>query len=437
MTSRTSTMLPVLGAGAAVAVGVWATLRATEEPSWPPPPQAITGDNAMAAVADFVAGEPKPGDVGLPYAWSTAASIEPRAGGDEFYHRIFQDIEAATSSVHILMFGWKPGMPAGQLAELLSEKLAAGVEVRILVDSFGSRPHGLSKAMYRGLAEAGAEMVVHKFSPPRHEGLYPEARPSWRYPLPFRADHRKLYVVDGKVAWTGGAGIEDHFHDGRFFDVMVRVTGDVVRLTQAVFLTSFASHRAPLPDDLTPYFGLPPEPGAIPTALAQVVPYSHMSATQATREMIDGATRRLDIMNPYLTDDSMIKKIIDAADRGVAVRIIVSQESNNWLATAALRYRYKELFAAGVDVREYPDAVVHAKLIVADDLVQFGTLNLDAWALYRNLEVAMIAESAETADLFEKRVFAPAIARSEQGSPPTSRTARAVATLADRLTYFL
>ena len=65
-----------------------------------------------------------------------------------------------------------------------------------------------------------------------------------------RADHRKLYVVDGAVAWTGGAGIEDHFENGGFHDVMVRVTGDVVRQAQAAFLTSFRGHGGPLPDDL-------------------------------------------------------------------------------------------------------------------------------------------------------------------------------------------
>ncbi|MGI9642839.1 MAG: phospholipase D-like domain-containing protein [Acidimicrobiia bacterium] len=437
MTWRTSAMIPILGAGAAVALGAWHALRAKEEPSWPPPSDAIAGDDAMTAVANFVAGDPKPGDVGLPYAWSTAASIEPAAGGNEFYHRIFDDIEAASSSIHILMFGWKPGIPAGELADLLGKKLEEGVEVRILVDSFGSRPHGLSKDMYRRLADAGAEIVVNCFLPPRHEGLYPETKAGWAYSLPFRADHRKLFVVDGEIAWTGGAGVEDHFLDGRFFDVMVRVTGDVVRLTQAVFLTSFRSHQAPLAHDLTPYFPLPPDRGAIPTALVQVVPYGHMAATQATREMIDRATHRLDIMNPYVTDDDMIQRIIGAAERGVAVRVVVSQESNNFLATAALRHRYEELLAVGVEVWELPDAVVHAKLIVADDCVQFGTLNLDAWALYRNLEVALIAQSADTAALFETRVFAPAIARSTLGTPAVTRAARALGAVANRITYFL
>ena len=430
---------PLIGAGTAafVAAGICTALRTDERPSWPPPPGAVTADEAMTAVADFASGDPRPGDVGLPYAWSTAATIEPHAGGSEFYPRLFADITAATSSVHILMFGWKPGIPAGELRDLLVDRLAAGVEVRVLVDAFGSRPHGLSESMYRSLAAAGAEIVVKAFVPPRQDGRYPDAGRRWWRTLPFRADHRKLFVIDGTTAWTGGAGVEDHFYDGRFHDVMVQVTGDVVRQAQAVFLTSFRSHGAPLPADLTPYFPPPADPGSIPTALVQVVPYGHVSATQATREMVDGVTGRLDIMNPYLTDGALIDRIVAAARRGVDVRVVVSEESNNGLATAALRHRYPELIGAGIEIWEYPGAVVHAKLIVADDRVQFGTLNLDAWALYRNLEVAMIADSAEVAERFEDRVFAPAIARSRPGTPRSELSARVVGSLADRITYFL
>ena len=79
--------LPLIGAGAAVAVGaagVRTALRTDEHPSWPPPPDAITPDGAMAAVAEFASGDPRPGDVGLAYARSTAATIEPWAGGADF-----------------------------------------------------------------------------------------------------------------------------------------------------------------------------------------------------------------------------------------------------------------------------------------------------------------------------------------------------------------
>ena len=175
----------------------------------------------------------------------------------------------------------------------------------------------------------------------------------------------------------------------------------------------------------------------MPAVLTQVVDGGHVSATQATRSLIDGATRRLDIMNPYLTDDDIIARIVAAAERGVAVRVVVSETSNNALATHALRHRYGHLLSAGVEIWELPDAVVHAKLIVADHHVQFGTLNLDAWALYRNFEIAMIVASTRVAELFEDRVFAPAIASSAPGRVRAGTLDRAAGAFASRISYFL
>ena len=125
-------------------------------------------------------------------------------------------------------------------------------------------------------------------------------------------------------------------------------------------------------------------------------------------------------MNPYLTDRSMIDRIVAAAQRGVQVRLVISQKSNNAQATAALKHRYPDLLEAGVAVWELPDTVVHAKVVVADDVVSFGTVNLDAWALYRNSEIMMIARSAETAALIEERLFEPDIARSTAGERLTT-----------------
>jgi cardiolipin synthase len=255
--------------------------------------------------------------------------------------------------------------------------------------------------------------VVNDVFPPDRDGLYPDGQTiDLLQDEVGRADHRKLYVIDGKVAWTGGAGIEDHFENGGFHDLMTRVTGDVVRQAQAAFLTSFRGHGGPLPADLSPYFPEPDDPGTIPAALVQVIPGGFIAATQAIAEQIDGARERLDVMNAYLTGD-MIERILAAARRGARVRIVVSEKSNNGQAAAALRHRYRDLLAAGVEVWEYPGAVVHAKVVVADDVVSFGTVNLDAWALYWNSEIAIVADSRATAELLQQRLFEPDIARSK------------------------
>ena len=123
--------LPVVGLiGAALLVALYRrVLSIPQHPSWPPPPDAVTPEGAEAAVE----ASPAP----LRFAWSTAATIEPWVDGTAFFPRIFKDVEAATSSVHILMFGWREGAVGTRMAELLNRKLAEGVEVRVLVDRLG------------------------------------------------------------------------------------------------------------------------------------------------------------------------------------------------------------------------------------------------------------------------------------------------------------
>jgi cardiolipin synthase len=414
-------------------------LGVTQHASWPPPPAAVTSAGAQAATEEFAARPGvRPHDAALDLAWSTAATIEPWVEGVNFFPRIFADIDAAETSVHILMFGWREGEVGMRMAELLERKLREGVEVRVIVDSYGSRPYEEAREMFTGLADAGAQIVVNDLFPLDRDGLYPDDQHvDWRQDEVGRADHRKLYVIDGQVAWTGGAGIEDHFLDGGFHDVMARVTGDVVRQAQAAFLTSFRGHGATLPADLSAYFPEPPEPGATPIALAQVIPEGFVAASQAVRAQIDGARERLDVMNPYFTDRDVIERIVAAARRGVKVRVVLSAESNNPPAEAAARHRYGDLIAAGVEVWEVPGTVVHAKVIVADDVVSFGTVNLDAWALYRNSEIMMIARSPSAARAFEERLFAPDIARAKPGVPPEGTSERLESWFWDKLTSFL
>jgi cardiolipin synthase len=416
--------------GGLAGAALWAVHRRvlgiTQRPSWPPPPDAVTPADAQVATQAFTAqARPRTRDATLDFAWSTAATIEPWAEGVNFFPRIFADVEAARSSVHILMFGWREGEVGMRMAALLERKLADGVEVRVIVDGLGSRPYGKAREMFTRLAAAGAQIVVNDMFIPDRDGLFPDDQQlDWRWDEAGRADHRKLYVVDGATAWTGGAGIEDHFQDGGFHDVMVRVTGDVVRQAQAAFLTSYHGHGGPLPADLPALFPEPAERGSTPVALAQVIPGGFVAASQAIREQIDGARERLDVMNPYLTDRDIIERILAAARRGVKVRVVVSEKSNNPQATAALRHRYTDLLSAGAEVWELPGTVVHAKVVIADDVVSFGTVNLDAWALYRNSEIMMIARSPDAAALLNERLFEPDIARSKRGQPPSGTRER-------------
>lgn len=435
---------PTLEVGSLVAAAIFVVvyhqvLAVTEHPSWPPPSDAVTAAESQSATEAFVARDGvRPHDADFDFAWASAASAEPWVEGKTFFPKIFADVAAARTSVHILMFGWREGQVGTEMATLLEKKLREGVEVRVIVDRYGSRPFGEAREMYTKLAAAGAQIVVSDELPVDRDGLYPDGlRFDWRQDEVGRADHRKLYVIDGTVAWTGGAGLEDHFANGGFHDIMVRVTGDVVRQAQAAFLTSFRGYGGPLPADLTPYFPKPRVKGELPIALAQVIPGGFGAATQALREQIDGARTRIDLMNPYLTDEDVLQRLIAAARRGVKVRIVVSQTSNNAPAAKALDHHYADLIDAGIEIWELPGTVVHAKVLVSDDAVSFGTVNLDAWALYRNSEDMMLVRSAQVVDEFEARLFAPDIARSSPGLPPAEAIDRLKSWLWDKLGYFL
>lgn len=418
----------------------WLVLRIVEDDHWPPPADAVTADRAQQITEEFARrDDAKRDDVAIPYAPTTAADVQLMIEGNTFFPEIIADIESAESSIHVMMFGFYPGEWGMRIADALIAKAEEGVEVRISVDGYGSKVFGENVELYEGVSESGAGVVVNDIFPMQAEGELPDRQPSWIQDEVGQADHRKILVIDGEIGWIGGAGFEDHFANGGYHDVFVRVTGDVVRQMQAVFLTSYYAYGGAVsgePGSLAKYFPQPADPGSIPTTLVQNVPGGFLPATQATRAVMEEAEDSLDVMNPYFTDPGMIDRIVEASQRGTDVRILVSQESNNKPADAALRYEYGRMLDAGVEVWEYP-AVMHAKVTVSDDTLIVGTLNLDAWALYRNLEISLIFEDPALADQARSEWIEPDIALSRPGEPPSGTGERFKSWFWDKLTYFL
>jgi cardiolipin synthase A/B len=396
-------VLALVAAAVVLVAAHRAVLHVARRPSWPPPPSAVTPSGAAAAVSS----ESGP----LEFAWSTAATLEPWVEGREFFPRIFADVEAARSSVHILMFGWREGEVGMRMTALLERKLAEGVEVRVLVDGMGSKPFKAARAMYTSLAAAGARIVV--------EDLFRDQIG--------RVDHRKLYVIDGAVAWTGGAGIEDHFEDGRFHDLFVRVTGPVVAQLQLVFVASFrwlgGEVRVAELDELFP--ALDDGDGALRARVLHNAPGRFRPITDEIARLFDGAVETLDVVNPYVTDRGMILRIERAAARGVRVRLFVPAEANNWACASAQHFHHDRLLDAGVRILDYP-TMLHAKAFVRDgEEVIAGTCNLEAWSLKRFFEIDLQLWSAGVAEQFEERFAVPAEAVSAPGKRLVGRKERA------------
>jgi cardiolipin synthase len=369
----------------------------------------------------------------MAFAPSTAASVEVLVEGEAFYPPMLADIEAATSSVHVNQFGFRPGVVGDRFAETLVAKAEAGVRVRLVVDRQGSDPERGSQAFYERLAAAGVEICVVRATRPRVPAgvLGGGGATRWNLGGLGHIDHRKVAVVDGRIGWVGGAGIEDHFQDGRFHDLFLRVTGPVVAQLQLVFLGGFRwlGGEVPVAEVAELFPAL--EQGADPTPAVVLhnAPGRYRPITEAIARLLESARESLDVVNPYVTDRGMIRRIEDAARRGALVRLFVPANANNWACAAAQQFHHPRLLDAGVRILEYP-TMLHAKAFVRDgEELLAGTCNLEAWSLKRFFEIDLQVWSKEVAAQFEERFSAPAEAVSTPGRTLTGTKERARAAL--------
>ena len=357
-------------------------------------------------------------DLAVRFPESRAASVEVLVEGRSFYPPMLADIRSASSSVHINQFGFRPGGVGEEFADALVEKLRDGVPVRLVVDRQGSDPEGGARIFYERLTQAGAEVCVVRATKPRAQRgvLGTGGALHWNLGALGHIDHRKVVVVDGRIGWIGGAGIEDHFADGRFHDLFLRVTGPVVEQLQLVFLGGFRWLGGEVPvstlDELLPADGTHAQ---IPATVLHNAPGRFRPITAAIGRILDGAAETLDVVNPYVTDRGMIRRIERAARRGVGVRLFVPANANNWACAAAQQHHHAALLDAGVRILEYP-TMLHAKAFVRDgEELLAGTCNLEAWSLRRFFEIDLLVESRAVAAQFDERFSEPAEVVSSPG----------------------
>jgi cardiolipin synthase len=372
------------------------------------------------------------GDLAVAFAESRASSVEVHVEGRNFYPPMLADVASASSSVHINQFGFRPGAVGDAFADALVAKAAEGVVVRLVVDRQGSDPERSSRALYDRLTEAGIQVCVVRATKARAPSgpLGSDGATRWNLRGLGHIDHRKFVIVDGRVGWIGGAGIEDHFQDGRFHDLFVRVAGPVVAQLQLVFLAGFrwlgGAVSAAEVETLFPE--LDAGPGAVPALVLHNAPGRYRPITDAIARLLESANETLDVINPYVTDRRMVRRIEDAARRGVRVRLFVPANANNWACAAAQRFHHAKLLDAGVRILEYP-TMLHAKAFVRDgEEVLAGTCNLEAWSLKRFFEIDLQVWSKAVALQIDERFCADAETVSSPGRPLNGARERAKAT---------
>lgn len=306
--------------------------------------------------------------------------VELLQNGDRFYPAMLEAIRGARETVNFEVYIFEPDEVGRQFMDAFMERARAGIEVRVLVDAFGSFK---LKAKYRAeLRQAGVK--VERFRPFGFSNLV----------RIYRRTHRRAIVIDGKVAFTGGAAISKKWvgdvrtsHEWR--DSMVQITGPLVGGIQAAFAENWVYCTGEI---LTGDRFFPPtEPAAGPCSIS--VASSPSDAQQPVRQLfwltMASARRRLWICNSYFIPDPRLRKaVIDRARRGVDVRILVPGNHTDAVPVQlAGRSYYQELLEAGVRMFEFQPSMMHAKTIVADDTWSVvGSANMDERSMELNEE---------------------------------------------------
>jgi len=315
--------------------------------------------------------------------------------GPATYAAMLAAIDGARSSIHMEMYIFEGGEVGERFAAALAARRKAGVKVRVIYDSMGSIE--TPKEFFEGLRQAGIEVV--EFNPVSAAGVLQKG-----IELDHR-DHRKLVVVDGRVAFLGGINISKVYGSGSsrpsrpadqpikdrpWRDTQVELQGPVVAQLQHAFLEQWAKVRkeAPLTDA-----ALYPQLSSVGKDVVRAMPGSPDDGVDpsyiALISAIEAAATQVRITNAYFVPARELLEALErAARRGVAVELILPGYSDNWLVTQAGHAYYEDLLEAGVKIYERKNRLLHAKTAVVDGVWStIGSTNLDWRSLTHNDEL--------------------------------------------------
>lgn len=300
--------------------------------------------------------------------------------------QLCRDIHAAESTCHLEFYIWHPGGIADNVADALLTAAERGVYCRILLDAVGSNTF-FNSPLAAHLTHPNIELV--KACP---IGIIPASLA--RYDL---RSHRKTVIIDNRIAYVGSFNLVDpsQFKQsaavGEWIDVMARIQGPLVQVFNGVFLWYWNIETGQtLP--------LLPQPVSIEhdKTVAQVAPSgpdnADHSILKSLLQAIFSATRSIDIVTPYFVPGETLEMALSlAAQRGVRVNLILPARVDSFLVRYASRSYFSSLMAAGVNILQFEQGLLHTKCVIIDDqLAFFGTVNMDQRSLWLNFEMTVI-----------------------------------------------
>ncbi len=347
--------------------------------------------------------------------FSNNNSVTLLMNGHEKFDDVFTAIRQARSSIHLEYFNFRNDSIARRLFKLLGQKAKAGVEIRAIFDGFGndSNNNPLRKTHLQQIREMGIE--IYEFDPIR----FPWVNHVWT------RDHRKIIVIDGQVAYTGGMNVADYYINGtevvgEWRDMHCRIQGDEVNTLQRIFLKmwnkvsgeSLTGSKYFRSDDS--YFK-ELKPDTTETARRKMVGIINREPRESSEiirkfytDAINDAQDSIKLINPYLTLNRKLKKALrNAVKRGVKVEIMVSAKSDIPLTPDCVFYNVHQLMKQGVEVWIYKPGFHHTKIIMVDGkFCTVGSANLNSRSLRFDYEDnAVIIDPCTTrqlCDMFER-----------------------------------
>jgi cardiolipin synthase len=301
--------------------------------------------------------------------------------GDQIWPAMLKDIRQAKRTVNLETYIFQPDEGGRQFAEAMIEAAKRGVEVRFLIDAWGSKLGDLEQP----LKDAGVH--ARKYRPLRLFSIYKVGRRT----------HRKILVVDGRIAYTGGLGIENRWlgnarNSKEWRDTQVRVEGPVAGQMQAVFSEDWTYTTGEILAGDKFY----PETPPAGSMLAQVIKASRGDASSLAKMLyfvaIQSAEVSIHIANAYFLPDRQVREaLVAAVKRGVDVQIIVpGRHIDLPIVRFASWNHYGQMLQGGVKIFEYRHTMMHNKTMVVDGIYStIGSINFDARSMNRNAEESL------------------------------------------------
>ena len=320
--------------------------------------------------------------------------------GVEIFPALFDAIAAARDSIHFSTFIYESGHVPRRFADAVTAAARRGVEVRIVLDSRGSKK--IPPALVTQMRDAGCQ--VRWF---RSIQWFTWAKYNHR-------THRKLLIVDGKLAFTGGVGIADEW-DGKgdspthWRDTHVRILGPAVAAVQAAFVDNWNEATGELPIREKYFPELSPV-GKVRICAVQSNPTNSTSAAQRSMAaLIAGSSKRLWITNAYFVPTpAFITTLSEAKARGVDVRILMPGPHHDQPAVRrASRRTWPALLGGNVELYEFQPTMIHGKIVIVDGAVtSIGSINFDPRSFALNAEFGVVVLDRETAARMEEAFVA-------------------------------